>query len=123
MLEQFGLQDTIKAVGLAKSEELVILPDQAEPLALPRNSQGLFMMQRIRDEAHRFAITAHRNQRSKNSLRSVLDEIPGIGPARKKALLTEFGSVEVLRQASVEDIIKLSGINRSLAEQILRSLQ
>jgi len=123
VLEQFGLQDTIKAVGLAKSEELVILPDQAEPLALPRNSQGLFMMQRIRDEAHRFAITAHRNQRSKNSLRSVLDEIPGIGPARKKALLTEFGSVEVLRQASVEDIIKLSGINRSLAEQILRSLQ
>jgi excinuclease ABC subunit C len=81
------------------------------------------MMQRIRDEAHRFAITAHRNQRSKNSLRSVLDEIPGIGPARKKALLTEFGSVEVLRQASVEDILKLSGINRSLAEQILRSLQ
>lgn len=123
VLEQFGLQDTIKAVGLAKSEELVILPDQAEPLALPRNSQGLFMMQRIRDEAHRFAITAHRNQRSKNSLRSVLDEIPGIGPARKKALLTEFGSVEVLRQASVEDILKLSGINRSLAEQILRSLQ
>lgn len=123
VLEQFGLRDTIKAVGLAKSEELVILPDQAEPLALPRNSQGLFMMQRIRDEAHRFAITAHRNQRSKNSLRSVLDEIPGIGPARKKALLTEFGSVEVLRQASVEDIIKLSGINRSLAEQILRSLQ
>lgn len=123
VLEQFGLQDTIKAVGLAKSEELVILPDQAEPLALPRNSQGLFMMQRIRDEAHRFAITAHRNQRSKNSLRSVLDEIPGIGPARKKALFTEFGSVEVLRQASVEDILKLSGINRSLAEQILRSLQ
>ncbi|MHB8806942.1 MAG: excinuclease ABC subunit UvrC [Anaerolineaceae bacterium] len=123
VLEKFGLQNTIKAVGLAKSEELVILPDQQEPLALPRNSQGLFMMQRIRDEAHRFAITAHRNQRSKNSLKSVLDEIPGIGPARKKTLLIEFGSVENLRQASVEDIAKLPGINHSLAEEILRSIQ
>ncbi len=123
VLEKFGLQNTIKAVGLAKNEELVILPDQQEPLALPRNSQGFFMMQRIRDEAHRFAITAHRNQRGKNSLKSILDEIPGIGPARKKTLLTEFGSVETLRQASVEDISKLPGINRSLAEEILRSIQ
>lgn len=123
VLEKFGLQNSIKAVGLAKSEELVILPDQAEPLALPRNSQGLFLMQRIRDEAHRFAITAHRNQRSKNSLRSILDEITGIGAARKKALLAEFGSVENLRQASVEDIAKLPGISRSLAEEILRSIQ
>jgi len=123
VLEKFGLQNSIKAVGLAKSEELVILPDQAEPLALPRNSQGLFLMQRIRDEAHRFAITAHRNQRSKNSLRSVLDEITGIGATRKKALLAEFGSVENLRQASVEDIAKLPGISRSLAEEILRSIQ
>lgn len=123
VLEKFSLQNSIKAVGLAKSEELVILPDQAEPLALPRNSQGLFLMQRIRDEAHRFAITAHRNQRSKNSLRSVLDEITGIGATRKKALLAEFGSVENLRQASVEDIAKLPGISRSLAEEILRSIQ
>ncbi|HOJ00380.1 MAG TPA: excinuclease ABC subunit UvrC [Anaerolineaceae bacterium] len=123
VLEKFGLQNSIKAVGLAKSEELVILPDQAEPLALPRNSQGLFLMQRIRDEAHRFAITAHRNQRSKNSLRSILDEITGIGATRKKALLAEFGSVENLRQASVEDIAKLPGISRSLAEEILRSIQ
>lgn len=123
VLEKFSLQNSIKAVGLAKSEELVILPDQAEPLALPRNSQGLFLMQRIRDEAHRFAITAHRNQRSKNSLRSILDEITGIGATRKKALLAEFGSVENLRQASVEDIAKLPGISRSLAEEILRSIQ
>ncbi len=123
VLEEFDLQNTIKAVGLAKSEELVILPDQEEPLALPRNSQGLFMMQRIRDEAHRFAITAHRNQRGKNSLRSVLDEIPGIGPARKKALLQEFGSVEKLRHASPEEIAKLPGINQALAEKILHTIQ
>ncbi|HAF61043.1 MAG TPA: excinuclease ABC subunit C [Anaerolineaceae bacterium] len=123
VLDEFDLRDTVQAVGLAKSEELVILPDQDKPLALPRNSQGLFLMQRIRDEAHRFAITAHRDQRSKNSLKSVLDEIPGIGPARKKALLAEFGSVENLRRVSVEDIAKLPGINHSLAEEILRSIQ
>lgn len=123
VLKEFDLQDTVKAVGLAKSEELVILPDQEEPLALPRNSQGLFMMQRIRDEAHRFAITAHRSQRGKNSLRSVLDEIPGIGPARKKTLITVFGSVEDIRHASVDDIAKLPGINRSLAEKILQTIQ
>ena len=123
VLEEFDLQNTIKAVGLAKSEELVILPDQEEPLALPRNSQGLFMMQRIRDEAHRFAITAHRNQRGKNSLRSILDEIPGIGPARKKALLNTFGSVENLRHASIEDIAKLPGINRALAKKIRHTIQ
>ncbi len=123
VLEEFDLQNTIKAVGLAKSEELVILPDQEEPLALPRNSQGLFMMQRIRDEAHRFAITAHRSQRGKNSLRSVLDEIPGIGPARKKALFQEFGSVEKLRHASPEEIAKLPGINQALAEKILHTIQ
>ena len=122
VLKEFNLQDTIKAVGLAKSEELVILPDQEEPLALPRNSQGLFMMQRIRDEAHRFAITAHRNQRGKNSLRSILDEIPGIGPARKRALLAQFGSVEGLRHASIEDIEGLPGINHSLAEKILHTI-
>lgn len=122
VLEEFGLTGKIKAVGLAKSEELVILPGQAEPLALPRNSQGLFMMQRIRDEAHRFAITAHRNRRGKANLRSALDEIPGVGPARKKALLKFFGSVDAIRQASAEEIASVPGISPTLAKEILHSL-
>lgn len=122
VLEEFGLTEKIKAVGLAKSEELVILPGQVEPLALPRNSQGLFMMQRIRDEAHRFAITAHRNRRGKANLRSALDEIPGVGPARKKALLKFFGSVDAIRQASAEEIAGVPGISPTLAKEILHSL-
>lgn len=122
VLEEFDLTEKIKAVGLAKSEELVILPDRTEPLALPRNSQGLFMMQRIRDEAHRFAITAHRNRRSKASLRSALDEIHGVGPARKKALLKAFGSVDAIRQASAQEIANVPGISQALAEEILHAL-
>ncbi len=123
VLEEFELSEKIKAVGLAKSEELVILPDQDKPLALPRNSQGLFMMQRIRDEAHRFAITAHRNRRSKANLRSVLDEISGVGPARKKALIKFFGSLDAIRHASAEEIAGVPGISLTLAEEILRSLE
>lgn len=123
VLEEFELSEKIKAVGLAKNEELVILPDQDKPLALPRNSQGLFMMQRIRDEAHRFAITAHRNRRSKANLRSVLDEISGVGPARKKALIKFFGSLDAIRHASAEEIAGVPGISLTLAEEILRSLE
>ena len=123
VLEEFDLQDKVFAVGLAKSEELIIFPDQSQPLALPRNSQGLFLMQRIRDEAHRFAITAHRKQRGKNSLRSALDEIPGVGPARKKALLKVFGSVEMLKNATVQDISKIPGISENLAKQILKAIE
>ena len=109
-------------VGLAKSEELIILPDQERPLALPQNSQGLFLMQRIRDEAHRFAITAHRKKRSKSSLRSALDEIPGVGPARRKALLQAFGSVDQLRRTEAEQIAKVPGISQALALTILECL-
>ena len=123
VLEEFNLQDKVFAVGLAKSEELIIFPDQSQPLALPRNSQGLFLMQRIRDEAHRFAITAHRKQRGKNSLKSALDEIPGVGPARKKALLKAFGSVEMLKNATVQDISKIPGISENLAKQILKAIE
>lgn len=122
VLDEFGLRDSIQAVGLAKSEELVILPDQDNALALPRSSQGLFLMQRIRDEAHRFAITAHRSKRSKASLRSALDEIPNVGPARKKALLAEFGSVENIRQAAPERIAAVPGISKTLADQIHKAL-
>lgn len=122
VLEEFDLLDKVKVVGLAKSEELIILPDQERPLALPQNSQGLFLMQRIRDEAHRFAITAHRKKRIKSNLRSALDEIPGVGPARRKALLQAFGSVDQLRRADAEQIAKVPGISQALASTILESL-
>ena len=108
--------------GLAKEHELLFLPDNAIPIELPRNSQGLFLLQRIRDEAHRFAITAHRNLRKKEGFVSKLDQIPGIGPSRKKDLLKKFGSVEVIKKASVSDITDIPGITQELAENILVAL-
>jgi len=109
-------------VGLAKEHELIFLPDRDLPVELPRNSQGLYLMQRIRDEAHRFAITAHRKMRQKERLVSRLDQIAGIGPARKKALLKTFGSLDGVRQASVDDISKVPGITPALAEAIHQKL-
>src|SRR5207342_2072052 len=88
----------IPAIGLAKRLEEVYLPGQPEPLRIPRGSEALFVLQHIRDEAHRFAVTYHRLKRSKRALRSILDEIPGVGETRKKALLRRFGSLTRLRQ-------------------------
>lgn len=109
-------------VGLAKEHELIFLPNRDLPVELPRNSQGLYLMQRIRDEAHRFAITAHRKLRQKERLVSRLDQIPGIGPARKKALLKIFGSLDGVRQASVEELVQVPGITLALAEMIHQRL-
>jgi excinuclease ABC subunit C len=109
-------------VGLAKEHELIFLPDRDLPVELPRNSQGLYLMQRIRDEAHRFAITAHRKIRQKERLVSLLDQIPGIGPARKKELLKTFGSLDGVRKASMDDLSKLPGITPALAESIIKTL-
>ena len=92
-------------------------------LLLPRHSQGLYLVQRIRDEAHRFAITAHRNRRSKQGMASVLDSIPGIGPAKRKALLMHFGSVDKIKEASAEELIAVPGINPTLADVIRTSLE
>src|SRR3989304_4116698 len=96
----------------------MILPGHERGVLMPRNSQGFFLIQRIRDEAHRFAITAHRSRRSKSGLASQLDEVPGIGPARRKALLKAFGSVEALRQATKEELSAIQGITPALAESI-----
>src|SRR6202045_5181686 len=90
----------IPTVGLAKENEEIFTPGSPDPIMLPRSSQGLYMVQRIRDEAHRFGITYHRKLRSDHTFKSVLDEIPGIGPKRKKALLTHFGSVKAIGAAS-----------------------
>ena len=85
---------------------------------MPRGSQGLYLLQRVRDEAHRFAITYHREVRSKRTFKSVLDEIPGIGPKRKKALIRHFGSARAIAAASVEELAGVSGVSRELAERI-----
>jgi len=104
VLEKYDLMGRVPVVGLAKREEEVFFPHKSEPLLLPRHSQGLYLLQRIRDEAHRYGITAHRNKRQKLGMASILDEIPGIGPTRRKALLKHFGSVDKIRLASIEDL-------------------
>ncbi len=104
VLEKYDLMDKIPVVGLAKQREEIFFPHQSESLMLPRHSQALYLVQRIRDEAHRYGITAHRKKRQKLGMASQLDLIPGIGPARRKALLKHFGSVDKIREASIEDL-------------------
>ncbi|MFN8058269.1 MAG: excinuclease ABC subunit UvrC [Vicinamibacterales bacterium] len=107
-LEALGL-DRLVAIGLAKQEELVFTRDRAEPLALPRDSPALLLLQRIRDEAHRFAVTFHRGARTRRDLRSALDDVPGVGPRRRRALLTRFGSVANVRRATREELCTVVG--------------
>jgi excinuclease ABC subunit C len=108
----------IPAAGLAKQHEELFVKDVSEPIVLPRTSQALYLVQRIRDEAHRFAITYHRNVRQKAGIRSALDGVPGIGPKRKQALLRKFGSVARIREASPDDIAATPGFTRALAEKV-----
>jgi excinuclease ABC subunit C len=112
----------IPTVGLAKRFEELFVPDEDEPVVLPRGSEALYLVQRVRDEAHRFAITFHRQVRGKTSITSALDTIPGIGPKRKKALLRKFGSVKQIREASVEDIASTVGFTAALAEKVKAEL-
>ncbi len=113
---------SVPLTSIAKKEEELFIPEMADPVLLPRNSQGLYLVQRMRDEAHRFAITYHRNLRSKNSIGSAVDDIPGIGPKRKKALMQRFGSVQGLRDAPVEEMSTVVGMTRSLADKVKASL-
>jgi excinuclease ABC subunit C len=122
VLKEFGLLEKVTAVGLAKEEEALFQPGKEKPLMLPRNSQGLYLLQRIRDEAHRFAITAHRNLRSKKGMASQLDSIAGIGPARRKALIKKFGSVEKIRQASSEELREVQGVTEEIAKRLKENL-
>ena len=108
--------------GLAKENEELFLPGRPEAILLPRDSQALYLIQRIRDEAHRFAITFHRQKRSKATVSSSLDNVPGIGPKRKKALIKRFGSVKGVREASEADLMTIEGITASVAAQIKSSL-
>ena len=117
---------SIPAIGLAKRLEEVYLPGQPEPLVIPRGSEALFVLQHIRDEAHRFAITYHRAKRGKRALRSALDDIPGVGEVRKKALLRRFGSVARMRTASEDELAATPGVGPGLARTVyerLHSLQ
>ena len=116
-LDELGIDD-VPVVGLAKRLEEVWLPDDEDPVILPRSSEGLYLLQRIRDEAHRFAITHHRNRRSKSMVESVLDDVPGLGEVRRKTLLKHFGSLKKLREAEVEELAQVPGIGPSTAAAI-----
>ncbi len=107
---------------VAKSDERVFLPNRKDPIVLPKNSTALFLLVRIRDEAHRFAITYNRELRRRARLRSVIDDVEGIGPKRRRALLSHFGSLKRIREASVDEIAEVKGFNRELAAEIRRHL-
>ena len=109
-------------IGLAKEYEMVYKPGESMPLVLPKNSQALFLLQRIRDEVHRFSVTYHRTVRGKNSLTSALDDIPGIGPSRRKDLLKRFGSVQMLKEAALADIAAAPSMNRTAAAAVYEAL-
>ena len=108
--------------GLAKRLEEIWLPGQEDPVILPRTSEALFLLQRVRDEAHRFAIAHHRGRRSKTMVESVLDDVQGLGEVRRKALLKRFGSLRKIRAATVEEIAEVPGIGRRTAETIVAAL-
>jgi excinuclease ABC subunit C len=113
-LEQIGLGNLV-AVGIAKKEEVLFTRERPEPIVLPENDPALLLIQRIRDEAHRFAITFHRKARSMRDLRSELDDVPGIGPRRRKALLTTFGSLAGVRRATREELESVVGATAASA--------
>lgn len=121
VLEELGLSG-IEVAALAKREELLFRPNKPEPIKLPETSPALHLLQRLRDEAHRFAIEYHRTLRERRTLASLLDELPGIGEKRKKLLLLRFGSLEGLRQASLEELFSVPGLPRKTAELLYKAL-
>lgn len=118
VLDEYGLLDVVPVAALAKREEELFVPGESQSIRLPEKSQGLYLVQRIRDEAHRFAITAHRKRRSKRGIASQLEEIPGIGPVRRKALLQHFGSIDAIRQASEEELAAAPKMHANLAAAV-----
>ena len=122
VLEQFELTGKFFVTGLAKQNEELFVPGKSASILLPRHSQALYLIQRVRDEAHRFAFTAHRGRRDKAGIASQLDSIPGIGPTRRKALLAHFGGLDAIRQASLEDIKSVKGMSAKLAQVVKESL-
>jgi excinuclease ABC subunit C len=123
VLEDLDLFDEIPCVSLAKQFEEVFLPFESEPVRLPRQSEALYLMQRIRDESHRFAITYHRQLRDKRMTTSVLDGIPGLGPVRRKRLVAELGGVKKVKQATVEDLTSLSWLPDAVAQAVFEKVR
>jgi excinuclease ABC subunit C len=113
----------IPIAALAKEREELFVPARPDPIVLPRTSQGLYLVQRIRDEAHRFAVTYHQKVRAKRAVRSVLDDVEGVGPARKRALLRRFGSVRAMRDAPLADLAAVAGVSTALAERIKQAIE
>ena len=122
VLDELGLGD-LPMVGLAKEREELILPGRQQAVVLPTTSQALYLVQRLRDEAHRFAITYHRNLRDRRTRKSAFDDLPGVGPKRKRELLKVFGSAKRVREAPVEQIAAVPGIGPALAERIKAHLE
>jgi excinuclease ABC subunit C len=122
VLDELGLHD-LPLAGLAKEREELFLPGRSEPVVLPQTSSALYLVQRLRDEAHRFAITYHRTLRDRRTVRSAFDDLPGVGPKRKRELLKVFGSIKRVRDAPVEQIAAVPGISRALAERIKATLE
>jgi excinuclease ABC subunit C len=121
VLDALGLHD-LPLAGLAKEREELFLPDRSDAILLPATSPALYLVQRLRDEAHRFAITYHRDLRAKRAVRSALDGLPGVGPKRRRALLRVFGSVKRVRDAPTEQIAAVPGIGPALAAKIKAGL-
>jgi excinuclease ABC subunit C len=121
VIDDVGLD--VPVVGLAKRLEEVYLPGQPEPLRIPRGAEALFVLQHVRDEAHRFAIEYHRKLRERRAMASPLDDVPGVGPARKKALLRRFGSLARLARATEEEIAATPGVGPALAAEVAARLR
>jgi excinuclease ABC subunit C len=113
----------IPIAALAKEREELFVPARPDPIVLPRTSQSLYLVQRIRDEAHRFAVTYHQQVRAKRAVRSVLDDVEGVGPTKKRALLRRFGSVRAMREAPVSDVAAVTGVGNALAERIKQAIE
>jgi len=122
-LAKMRVQAAARSAEIERREERVFLPGQSNPVILKRNSNALFLLQRVRDEAHRFAITHHRKLRSKRTLYSALDQISGIGGARKRALLRAFGSVKRIEEASLEELLQVPSMNEQVARDIIEALR
>jgi excinuclease ABC subunit C len=123
VLKEFDLYGKVPVVGLAKQFEEIFLPYNPTPVVLPRDSEALYLVQRVRDEAHRFAITSHRNRREKLGMTSRLETVPGIGPKKRRELLKHFGnSIDAIRRASIDDLMQVPGISESLALAIVSHL-
>ena len=121
VMQELGI-DTVPVAGLAKEQEELFLPGREEPVLLPRSSQSLYLVQRIRDEAHRFALAYHQRLRNRSGLASVLEEIPGIGPKRRAALFRHFGSLQAIRSASLEELAAVEGMTLAAAQAVKDNL-